>query len=152
MATTSKRSDPAKTYVVQALACYDSPSSVADAVKAEFGVEVTRQTIEGYDPTKHAGKNVAKNWRDLFETTRKQFLKSTADIPIAHRSYRPRAIGRMAAHAERLKNYALAAQLLEQAAKECGDIFTNRQKVDVTLPEYERRLTELESASVRRTR
>lgn len=38
----------------------------------------------------------------------------------------------MATRTETMKNYALAAQIVEQAAKECGDAYTNRQKVEHT--------------------
>lgn len=49
-------------------------------------------------------------------------------------AYRLRALGRMAEKAESMKNMALTAQLLEQAAKEVGDVYVNRQtKVDSPL-------------------
>jgi hypothetical protein len=31
---------------------------------------------------------------------------------------------------EKVKNYGMTAQLMEQAAKECGDAYTNKQKVE----------------------
>ncbi|MEX5591058.1 DUF2280 domain-containing protein, partial [Pseudomonas urmiensis] len=40
-----------KIFIVQALACFDSPSQVAEAVKANFGVTVSRQQVEIHDPT-----------------------------------------------------------------------------------------------------
>lgn len=116
-----------KAFIVQALACFDTPSQVVEAVKKEFGIEVSRQTCEGHDPTKYAGRGLAKRWADLFHACRERFTAETADIPIAHRAYRLRALGRMAERAESMKNIALTAQLLEQAAKEVGDIYVNRQ-------------------------
>jgi hypothetical protein len=41
-------------------------------------------------------------------------------------------LDRMANRAESIKNYALTAQLIEQAAKECGDAYTNKLKVETT--------------------
>lgn len=122
--------DEVKRYIVVALACYDSPTTVVDGVKEEFGLTLTRQAIEVYDPTKHAGRSLGKVWRKMFEEERAAFKKATSDIPIAQRSFRLRALHRMAARAERMKNYALAAALHEQAAKECGDVYTNRTKID----------------------
>ncbi|WP_095068000.1 DUF2280 domain-containing protein [Pseudomonas sp. Irchel 3A18] len=116
-----------KAYIVQALACFDTPSQVAEAVKTEFGIVITRQQCESHDPTKYAGKGLAQKWADLFHECRKRFREETADIPIANRAYRLRALGRMAEKAENMKNMALTAQLLEQAAKECGDVFVNRR-------------------------
>ncbi|MGB5955384.1 DUF2280 domain-containing protein [Pseudomonas sp.] len=116
-----------KAFIVQALACFDTPSQVVEAVKKEFGLDVSRQTCEGHDPTKYAGRGLAKRWADLFHECRERFTTETADIPIAHRAYRLRALGRMAEKAESMKNMALTAQLLEQAAKEVGDVYVNRQ-------------------------
>ncbi|PIK75555.1 DUF2280 domain-containing protein [Pseudomonas sp. 382] len=125
-------SNDVKAFIVQALACFDTPSQVAEAVQKEFSITVTRQQVETHDPTKYSGKGLAKRWVTLFEDTRKRFREETAEIPIANRAYRLRALGRMAEKAESMKNMALTAQLLEQAAKEVGDVYVNRQtKADV---------------------
>ena len=124
-----KLSNEALTYVVQALACFDTPSEVAEAVNKEFGVKITKQGVEKYDPTKQAGKSISLGCKKLFEDTRKAFVDKITSIPIAHRSVRLRAIGRMAEAAERQKNYALAGQLLKQAAKEVGDAYTNKRRL-----------------------
>lgn len=116
-----------KGFIVQALACFDTPSQVSQAVKQEFDVDVTRQQVEQHDPTKRAGSHLALKWQTLFHDTRKRFREETADIPIANRAFRLRALGRMAEKAESMKNMALTAQLLEQAAKEVGDVYVNRR-------------------------
>lgn len=120
-------SNEVKAFIVQALACFDTPSQVAAAVREEFGIEVTRQKCEAHDPTKRAGRDLAKRWVTLFEDTRKRFREETADIPIANRAYRLRALARMAEKVEGMRNYGLALQILEQAAKEVGDVYVNRQ-------------------------
>ena len=120
-------SNEVKAFIVQALACFDTPAQVAASVRDEFGIEVTRQQCESHDPTKSAGRDLAKRWRTLFEDTRKRFREETADIPIANRAYRLRALGRIAERAETMKNLPLAIQVLEQAAKEVGDVYVNRQ-------------------------
>lgn len=119
-----------KTFIVHALACFDTPSQVAESVKAEFGVEVSRQQVEGYDPNKKAADKLADKWVDLFNETRSKFCNETASIPIANKAYRLRALNRMAIAAEQKKNYPLAAQLMEQAAKESGGAYTNKQSVE----------------------
>lgn len=116
-----------KAFIVQALACFDTPTQVSQAVKQEFNIDVTRQQVEQHDPTKRAGANLAAKWRTLFEDTRKRFREETADIPIANRAFRLRGLGRMAEKAESMRNLALTAQLYEQAAKECGDMYVNRK-------------------------
>ena len=116
-----------KAFIVQALACFDTPTLVSQNVKHEFNIDVTRQQVEQHDPTKRAGANLAAKWRTLFEDTRKRFREETAEIPIANRAYRLRGLGRMAEKAESMRNLALTAQLYEQAAKEVGDVYVNRR-------------------------
>lgn len=116
-----------KAFIVQALACFDTPAQVAASVREEFGIEVTRQQCESHDPTKRSGKDLAKRWVTLFEDTRARFREETAEIPIANRAYRLRALGRMVEKVEGMRNYGLALQILEQAAKEVGDVYVNRQ-------------------------
>lgn len=123
-----------KSFIVQALACFDTPSQVAASVKEEFGIEVSRQQCEQHDPTKRAGKDLAKRWVTLFHDTRKRFREDTAEIPIANRSYRLRMLGRLVEKAESSRNARLALQVLEQAAKECGDVYVNRQTKAETDP------------------
>lgn len=119
----------AQTYAVQALACFDAPTVVAEAIRKEFGVSITPQSVEAYDPNKRAGAKLASKWRTLFDETRQAFLEDTSKIAISHRAVRLRALQRMAEKAEAMGNIALAAQLFEQAAKEAGDSYTNRREL-----------------------
>ena len=121
--------DEVKTFIVQSLACFDTPSVVVDAVRKEFGATITRQSVEGYDPTKKAGSNLAEKWRLLFVETRKTFLEDTASIAISHRAVRLRALQRMADKAENSGNMVLASSLLKQAAEEVGGSYTNRREL-----------------------
>ncbi|WP_405423509.1 DUF2280 domain-containing protein [Pantoea stewartii] len=121
-----------KAFIVQSLACFDTPSMVVESVKKEFGISITRQQVESHDPTKSNGKGLAKKWVDMFNDTRNRFQTEIADIPIANKAYRLRTLDRMATRTETMKNFALTAQLIEQAAKEVGDAYTNRLKVEST--------------------
>ncbi|MQX47104.1 DUF2280 domain-containing protein [Sinorhizobium medicae] len=125
----AKLSDEVKTYIVQALACFDSPSVVAAAVKKELGVDISRQLVESHDPNKKAASGLAPKWRALFEETRKTFLEDTASIAISHRAVRLRALQRMAEKAETQGNMVLAASLMKQAAEEVGNAYTNRREL-----------------------
>jgi Uncharacterized conserved protein len=119
-----------KGFIVQALACFDTPSQVVEAVKQEFGIEVSRQLCESHDATKRSSKTLAAKWVTLFHDTRKRFREETAEIPIANRAYRLRAMNRFVEKAETMKNIGLAMQILEQAAKETGDMYVNRNRKD----------------------
>jgi hypothetical protein len=126
-----------KAFIVQRLACYDTPQQVADAVIEEFGPEleqmgisIDRRYMQTLDPER-TGIKPGKKWRDLFEQTRAAFLKNSTQIPIANKSTRLRALDRMAKRAEAMGNLALAKELHEQAAKEMGDVYTNRRLLDI---------------------
>lgn len=126
----AKISEDVKRFIVQQLACYDTPLQVVEAVKEEFGLQLSRQQCEGYDPTKYAGRALSKKWRAVFEATRTKFKDEVSDIPIAQRAFRLRALQRIATKAEGMRNLPLTLQVLEQAAKEVGDTYVNRQKTD----------------------
>ncbi|WP_323154872.1 DUF2280 domain-containing protein [Pseudomonas alvandae] len=115
-----------KSFIVQALACFDSPSQVASACKERFGVVVSRQQVETHDPTRKSSKGLAKRWVTLFEDTRSSFRAEMVKEPIANRSMRLRALGRMLEEAEERGHLVIAMKLVGQAARECGDLYTNR--------------------------
>ncbi|MCD0203279.1 DUF2280 domain-containing protein [Klebsiella aerogenes] len=123
-----------KAAIVQMLACYDSLSIVVEAIQKDYGIKVTPQQVESHDPTKVSGKGLAKKWVDLFNATRERFKNEISDIPIANKAYRLRVLDRMATRAEGMKNLALTAEIIEQAAKECGDAYTNKHKFEHSGP------------------
>ncbi|HAT7523467.1 TPA: DUF2280 domain-containing protein [Citrobacter koseri] len=123
-----------KAAIVQMLACYDTLSIVVEAIQKDYGIKVTPQQVESHDPTKVSGKGLAKKWVDLFNSTRERFQNEISDIPIANKAYRLRVLDRMATRAEGMKNLALTAEIIEQAAKECGDAYTNKHKFEHSGP------------------
>lgn len=123
-----------KAFIVQSLACFDTPSRVVESVKKEFGLSITRQQVESHDPTKANGRGLAQKWVDMFNATRERFQNEISDIPIANKAYRLRVLDRMATRAEGMKNLALTAEIIEQAAKECGDAYTNKHKFEHSGP------------------
>lgn len=139
-------SDEAKLFVVQRLAMFDTPSDVAKAVKEEFDLEITRQSVEAYDPGKRAGAALSQDLRDLYEATRTTFLTDTAAIGVSHKVVRLRTLARLIETAEKRGNAVLAANLLVQVAKEMGDAYTNRQRIDanVAVRSHEDALGDLE--------
>lgn len=121
-----------KLHIVQRLACFESLPSVVQSVKDEFGIDVSRQALQAYDPSKSQAKNMSKKLRTIFEETRKRFLEDTSNIPISHKAVRLATLQRMADKAETKGNMVLVKDLLEQAAKEVGESYTNKQKLDHT--------------------
>ncbi|WP_131725280.1 DUF2280 domain-containing protein, partial [Enterobacter cloacae] len=39
-----------KAFIVQSLACYETPVKVIELVKAEYGIDVSRQQVSQYTP------------------------------------------------------------------------------------------------------
>ena len=63
--------EPVKIFIVQSLACRDTPQDVVESVKQEFDVVITRSQCQAYDPTKYQGRNLSPKFKELFEKTRK---------------------------------------------------------------------------------
>jgi hypothetical protein len=108
--------EPVKIYIVQALACMDTPQQVADAVKLEYGLEIDRRQCALYDPTKRSGKNLSKKLKVLFYRTRADFKGNILDIPIANKSFRLRELQRM--YEGWGKNKIMRQGILKQARDE----------------------------------
>jgi len=109
-------------YIVAALACFDTPEQVANAVKQRYGLVLTRQRIEAWHPERRAGAKLGTRWRTMFYETRARLLAELDDIPIACQAYRLRMLDRVATQAEAMGNLLLAARIIEQAAREVGDV------------------------------
>jgi hypothetical protein len=120
----STLTDEIKEFIVKGLACYDTPSQVAEAVNVNFGITVSRQRVHRYDPG--CSQPPAQRWRDLHAATRHALLREMAEIGIAHKAVRLRMLDRLAHRCEK-NGVALALACLEQAAKECGGIYENRK-------------------------
>lgn len=133
--------DEVKLFIVNALACYDAPTAVAEAVKLEFGLEVSRQQVSCYDPNTYVGRKLSAKWRKIFEQTRAAFRERADEIPIASKAFRLRTISRVVTKAESMRNLPLVLEALEQAAKEVGDVYVNRKvEVDKSQDEEIKRL------------
>ncbi|WP_425917583.1 DUF2280 domain-containing protein [Acinetobacter sp. TSRC1-2] len=117
--------EPIKIFIVQSLACFDTPQQVADAVKQEFGIEIERQQVAAYDPTKPTGKNLSKKLKDLFERTRKDFRKNVEDIAIANKAFRLRELQKM--YDDSGKNKRAKQNLLKQAFQETDGRVTKQE-------------------------
>lgn len=121
-------SEDLKTFIVQRLAMYDTPTEVALAVKETYGLDVNRQTIQVYDPTVGVDRP-GKKYIAMFHETRAHFLESTAEIPVAQRSVRLRWLDQDIRRLRGKGNVIAAAQLMKQAAEDIGGSYTNRREL-----------------------
>lgn len=108
--------EPVKIFIIQSLACRDTPQEVADLVKQEFDLTLDRSQVALYDPTKRRGKNLSKKYVQLFEKTRQDFDAGLIDIPIANKFYRLKEIQKMYDNSG--KNKVAKQKLLKLAHQE----------------------------------
>jgi hypothetical protein len=91
-------------------------------------VEASKPHALAYNP---GGPNYrgAPKWRTLFDAERKRFLEDVGNIGIAQKAVRLQRLEKLCTIALERRNVKLAAEVLEQAAKEMGEVFTNRREV-----------------------
>ena len=118
-------------FIVQRLACYESLRGVAEAFKECYGFEISTQQVWTYDPNR-PGYDMAPEWKEVYETTRRQFLEDTASIPIANKSVRLQRYEDLYQAAHRRNNVPLSSDLLERAAKEVGGLYSNTKRHEHT--------------------
>jgi len=116
-----------KLFIVRMLAEFETPTSTSKAVKDIFNVEVSPQQCELYDPTKRMGQDLGQELRDKFFEYRRIANEELEAIPIANKRYSLQLLQQLVEKYP--DNPVLIPKWAEQAAKEMGGLFTNRQEV-----------------------
>ena len=120
--------DKVKAFIVYGFANFMTPQEIIGAVKKEFDIDVTSPQVSFYNPnTINANKELGQRWRDLFEEYRQIAIGETQELWIAHK---PQRLKKLQSDFEKSKNPKLRLEILEQAAKEVGEVFTNKQTVN----------------------
>lgn len=134
----AKLTEPMKIFIVQSLACFETPQQVADAVKKKFKIEIERMQCANYDPTKPTGAKMSRQLKDLFTETRKNFRERVEDIAIANKAFRLNELQKMYEDAGR--NKVIKQNLLKQAFQETDgrvtkhDVTTNGESINNVKP------------------
>lgn len=116
-----------KLFIVKVLAEFETPTSAAQQVKEVFNVEVSPQQCERYDPTKRMGFDLSQELREKFFEYRRIANEELEAIPIANKRYRLQLLQGLVD--EHPNNPVFTPKWIEQAAKEMGGQFTNRQEI-----------------------
>lgn len=119
-----------KLFIVRMLAEFETPTQTSKTVRDIFNVDVTPQQCEAYDPTKRTGQDLSQDLRDKFFEYRRIANQELEAIPIANKRYRLRLLQQLVEKYP--DNPVLIPKWAEQAAKEMGGQFTNKQEVDHT--------------------
>lgn len=127
MATLTKRQ---KRFIIEHLAVWETPTDVVEAFKEEFGTKTTRQQVHNYNAdSPHSRKRMAKDLEAYFDECRERFLERKQDIAIANKAYRLNELGKIL---RKFNSPKVRMDALEQAAKEVGEAYTNKQKLEHT--------------------
>lgn len=107
-----------KRVVIRRLACFATPQQVSDFLQAQFGLELKRQSVEFYDPSKNP--RLIREWRELFDHERQKFLHEFDNEPLNSLNYRQKERQReMGAKSARLR-----LDILNEAA---GDFYQHAE-------------------------
>jgi hypothetical protein len=115
-----------KVFIIKGFAAFQTPSQIVESVNEEFRLRVTRQQVWKYHPD---NPQTADKWKELYKEFHALFVKETSQHAIFQKSYRGAELTDMYRKAKGARNFQLAAQLLEQGAKEEGGLYTNRREL-----------------------
>jgi len=117
-----------KDFIVRSFARFEGCPEVCRSFLDKYGIELPAARAHKYNC---AGPHFvgAKKWRQVFDAERKHFLENVQDIGIANKTVRIKRLEALCALAITRKNVKLAAELMEQAAKEMGEVFTNKREI-----------------------
>lgn len=125
LSTTTRRrgqklTNEQKFYIAELLGCYLTPSQVAREFEEYFGMAISPQAVQCYDPTKRAGAHLSRKLLEVFVFARGEYRMRIENIAVAHIVVRLQMLGDAATTLYEKENYLAMALMLEQAAKEVG--------------------------------
>ena len=118
-----------KLFIVRSLAQWNTPTETVELVQQEFGITITRQQCEAYDPTKRTGQNLSKVLAEEFRKTRDLFRKNVVEMPLANIAVRLRHYEDLLNNPQNKRNPMLQLTILKQAAEDMGGKYTNKQEI-----------------------
>ena len=118
-----------KLFIVRSLAQWNTPTETVELVQQEFGITITRQQCEAYDPTKRTGQNLSKVLAEEFRKTRDLFRKNVVEMPLANIAVRLRHYEDLLNNPQNKRTPMLQLTILKQAAEDMGGKYTNKQEI-----------------------
>ena len=116
-----------KLFIVRMLPEFETPTQASKTVKEIFNVDVSPQQCEAYDPTKRTGQDLSQELRDKFFEYRRIANEELEAIPVANRRYRLQLLQNLVEKYP--DNPVFIPKWIEQAAKEMGNQYTNKQEI-----------------------
>ena len=131
MAGREKLNEHHRAFLVRAFACYSGPAEAVKGLHDAFGIDITVQGAQHYDADSLRGKQkLAQKWQEMFARTREAFLEDVVKtVPYAEKSVRIKELADAAKAFKEHNNFMAMAKMLEQIAKEVGNVHTNRHEL-----------------------
>lgn len=123
----NRLSEAIKRRIVEYLACYHTHAEVTDLIREEFDVALTPRHVRAYDPTSFQFVG-SHRWLDYHQLVRNRCAQEVGAIAISHGAYRLRQLQRLFDKAWDHGDTRQALSLLEQAAKEMGNVYKKSRR------------------------
>lgn len=120
-----------KEAIVILLARFKRPAEVVAIMREEQELELTVQQVRTYDPTNPRFEADRDKWEPIFNAAREAYTSDIKQVVVANQSFRLNELHDLYNRAKKAKNLKLAAELLEQIARECGGALTNSREVNI---------------------
>lgn len=124
-------SEAHKEAIVIQLAHFRRPAEVVEFMREHHELDLTVQQVRTYDPTNPRFEADRDKWPPIFEAAREAYITNVKAIPIANQAFRLNELADLYDKAKKQKNYKLAAELAEQAAREVGGVLTNSRELNI---------------------
>ena len=123
-----KLTEEQKAFIVRAYARFEATAEICLSFREKYNVELPQQRCLQYNPAS-VSFMASPKWRDLFDRAREHFITNTQDIGITNKTVRLQRLEKLCVSAISRKNTKLACEIMEQAAKEMGEVFTNKREI-----------------------
>lgn len=122
--------DDVNAYIVKRLAVHDDPKAIRIDLNTRHDIEKTDREILLLSPEYcacHGHPLPAAKWIKLFKDTRERFMANPEEfVPEMNKGVRVRMLSLAAREYQNKNNYNGMSKMLEQIAKEAGNMYTNR--------------------------
>jgi hypothetical protein len=122
---------PDKEQIVVLLGQNKRPFEVVAIMREERGVETSVDQVLTYDPRSSRFKADREKWTPIFEAAVEAYANDIKAVVVAKQTWRLNELHDLYKKAKAAKNIKLAAELLEQIARETGGNFTNARELNI---------------------
>jgi hypothetical protein len=130
-----------KEAIVLQFARFKRPAEVVAFMKEDCDLELSIQQVRTYDPTHPQFEADRDKWEPIFLAAREAYIVDLKQVVVANQAWRLNELHDLYNRAKKAKNVKLAADLLEQIAREVGGSLTNARELKVD----DRRAKDLDS-------